>query len=103
MSEPSNEMVVDGVVIHDATGGVFFIPHDDLAAFRIPDDMAAPVKEALANSAAAGVNGSIVQPVKVGDTVVSLPAFQGPLGRRDIAAGPASPTMSAAINVRLID
>ena len=42
-----SEEEVNGTVICGADGAVFFIPNEDLEAFRVPEDNAEAVREGL--------------------------------------------------------
>lgn len=51
MAEKADEDV-RGTVICGADGAVYFIPNQDLEAFRVPEDSAGPVRENLHQPAA---------------------------------------------------
>ena len=52
MSKKAEEEV-KGTLICGADGVVYFIPNEDLEAFRVPEEHAAPVREGLREPAAA--------------------------------------------------
>lgn len=73
---------VSGTWLRGADGGLYFIPDEDLEAFRIPDEMAQPT---LADVDAADVEAYEWD----SSDVIPLAAVRGPLGIQDLAAAPA--------------
>lgn len=92
MAEKSDQQVVEGVLISGAEGELYFIPNDDMAAYRVPDDIAEPSKRTLAEKS--DVNWRPGSPSSTG--VRTLPAYQGPIGRRDVISAPQDPTVLVA-------
>lgn len=75
----------DGTLLQGADGAVYFIPSERMAEFRVADEQAAGVREALGeldtdDSEVAGFSFEQIRPLK--DGVRPLKAFEGPLGIR---------------------
>jgi hypothetical protein len=81
----SNE--INGTLIRGAEGALYFVPDEDLEAFRVPDAHARDVKKELD----AGPKAT---------TGMQL-AIRGPFGRGDVVASPSDPTVLMAPSVRM--
>lgn len=81
----SNE--ISGTLIRGAEGALYFVPDEDLEAFRVPDAQATDVKKELD----AGPKAT---------TGMQL-AIKGPFARRDLIAAPMDPTALVAASVRM--
>ena len=75
---------VSGTWLRGSDGGLYFIPDEQLEAFRIPDEIARPT---LAEVDAADVEA--FQDYELTADIEPLAAVRGPLGIRDLAAAPA--------------
>jgi hypothetical protein len=82
------EQPTGATIIRGANGELFIIPDDDLEAFRVPDDVAAPAIQLLDKQ-----KDVIGTPEKLTNGVVRLPSLQGPLARPTKIKGPTSPTV----------
>jgi hypothetical protein len=71
---------VDGTMVRGADGALYFIPDQKLEAFRIPDEQAAPVNQALDTRREVQGYSFLAQPLTPEVQIVS--AFKGPLGLR---------------------
>jgi hypothetical protein len=101
MTNERSRVEIDGALIRGADGGLYFIPSADLQAFRLPDDQAAPVLDAMDQQG--DVQGYVLKPLQPGAGVQLLPALYGPFGWRDLLASPSAPTQTSLTALRLLD
>lgn len=85
---------VTGTMVRGADGALYVIPDDDLEAFRVPEKVAAPALELLTE-----LEKSVGAPKRLNPALHALPAIRGPLGRKDLVAGPAT-TIPALFHLR---
>lgn len=74
----------DGTLLQGSDGAVYFIPADRMSEFRVADEEATGVREALgeldSEDEVSGFSFDQIRPLKQG--VRPLKAFEGPLGLR---------------------
>lgn len=92
--EDANQLIIDGVSVVGADGSVYFVPEADLEAYRVPEPDAATVRDAIeGDEEVQGFASRSPFGAQKGNAKFLI-ALQGPFGRQDIAAGPATPTTS---------
>jgi hypothetical protein len=84
----STQETIPGVVIRGANGEVYMIPQEDLEAFRAPEEVARHVNQEF--EAVAEVLGSSS---RLTPEIERLTAVRGAVLKRDLVAGPTSPTV----------
>jgi hypothetical protein len=83
---------VRGTWMRGADGGLYFIPDKALKAYRVPERLARPAlkgvdtEESLARYAR----------LRIPPNIRTIRAIRGPVGRRDLGAGPAAIVPPAA-------
>ena len=82
----ADKETVDGVVLMDEDGASYFIPSEDLASYRVPDELDG-------NSEVSGFASSKLKP-----QIREISALKGPLGLRPVlkGIGPCDPTETIA-------
>jgi hypothetical protein len=97
----SGDEIVEGALIQGAGGEVYFIPADELAEFRLPDDLAQRAESEFLSQVEDEVSGfafdptySPMEPKMTSFGEVSMPkAYYGPIGKRQAAMGPTDKTV----------
>ena len=77
---------INGALLQDDNGNLYFIPDEKLAEFRVPDEQGQRARTDLA-SLDSEVSG-FASPRPLAPGVTSLRAFQGPLGWQMQVSGP---------------
>ncbi|PYR60027.1 MAG: hypothetical protein DMF91_13290 [Acidobacteria bacterium] len=80
-------MDISGTLIRGAEGALYFVPDEDLEAFRVPDAQAKDVKKEL-DAGPKATKGMQL-------------AIKGPFARGDLIASPSDPTVLVAASVRM--
>lgn len=84
----AEQKTVEGIALA-AGDAVYFIPADDLATYRVPDELAGGL-----DSDVAGFGMGDLMP-----GIVEIRAFRGPVGRRALVAiGPDDDTVIGVVN-----
>lgn len=78
MSDQADD-AVQGTLFQGSDGSIYFIPHDKLDEFRVPDENAVGVREAL-DQIDGEVAGFGFLKEQLRSDVRQLKAFEGPLG-----------------------
>jgi len=90
----NSEMKRSGTMIRGADGALYFIPDEEIDGYRVPEEVAAPVREILDRHQ--NVTGNTQENLEKG----ILLALHGPFGESWIA-GPQDPTVLVAATARL--
>jgi hypothetical protein len=94
----AEEAILDGTLIRGSEGELWFVPTEDLEAFRVPDDVAAKARREMDE------RPDVFPPLPEGSASPELSvavAIRGPLGRRSAAfpaPSPQDPTAVAALD-----
>ena len=78
---------LNGTLIRGAQGALYFVPDEDLEAFRVPDTRAKDVVKELDQGPKPSRGMNL--------------AIHGPFGRKDLVAAPSDPTVLVAASVRM--